>query len=81
MLESFGFHTSLKWPNDILLSEKKIAGLLCETTAFSDLICVVLGIGLNVNMPIDLLNKIDRPATSLYAESGKSFDVEKTINL
>jgi BirA family transcriptional regulator, biotin operon repressor / biotin---[acetyl-CoA-carboxylase] ligase len=65
----------LKWPNDVLLSEKKIAGILAETT-FVNKLCVVIGIGLNINMPIDLLQQIDRPATSLCVETGQIWDVE-----
>lgn len=80
MLENQGFHPQLKWPNDVLLSGKKVAGILCETTSFSDHLCVVLGIGLNVNMPLDLLRKIDRPATSLLQESGKLFEVDRILN-
>lgn len=75
-LEYLGFAPQLKWPNDVLLSSKKVAGILCETTPFSDLLCVILGIGINVNMPLNLLEKIDRPATSLLVEGGSSLEVE-----
>jgi|LakMenEpi03Aug12_release.lakeMendotaPanAssembly.Ray.scaffolds.fasta_scaffold18232_2 BirA family biotin operon repressor/biotin-[acetyl-CoA-carboxylase] ligase len=81
ILGKMGFHPGLKWPNDVLLSQKKVAGILCETTPLSDFICVVLGIGLNVNMPLDQLQKIDRPATSLLAEDGKSRGVEDILHL
>lgn len=80
-LEALGFQPTLKWPNDILLSNKKVAGILCETTPLSDTLCVIAGIGLNVNMPLDLLQKIDRPATSLLVEKGTAFDVETVLNL
>lgn len=81
MLEHQGLHARLKWPNDVMLSDKKAAGILCETTPLSDLLCVALGIGLNVNMPLDLLEKIDRPATSLLAEDGLYHDVEEVTLL
>ena len=73
-LKHFGFQPNLKWPNDILLSDKKVAGILCETTSVPDALCIVLGIGLNVNMTKDYLVEISRPATSLYMESGRLFD-------
>jgi BirA family biotin operon repressor/biotin-[acetyl-CoA-carboxylase] ligase len=63
----------IKWPNDILVSGKKVAGLLNEMSAETDKInFVVLGIGVNLNMtaeqfPDDLRN----PATSLLLEWGK----------
>lgn len=68
LLQGLGFHPRLKWPNDVLLSGKKVAGILCETTTVEDRLCVVVGIGLNVNMPRELLDQIDQPATSLLAE-------------
>jgi BirA family biotin operon repressor/biotin-[acetyl-CoA-carboxylase] ligase len=79
ILEKLNFRPTLKWPNDVLLSDKKVAGILAETTMV-DKLCVVLGIGLNVNMPQDILQKIDRPATSLLVEAGKKFDIQLIIN-
>jgi BirA family biotin operon repressor/biotin-[acetyl-CoA-carboxylase] ligase len=62
----------IKWPNDVLIADKKVAGLLNEMSAETDGInFVILGIGVNLNMtadqfPVDLRN----PATSLLIESG-----------
>lgn len=78
-LEKLGFTPKLKWPNDVLLSRKKVAGILSETTPLSDTLWMIIGIGLNVNMPEELLKKIDRPATSLLAESGKAWEVEDVL--
>lgn len=64
----------IKWPNDILIDGCKIAGLLNEMSAETDLInFVILGIGVNINMtreqfPKDLRN----PATSLFIEQQKT---------
>lgn len=80
-LEFLKFKPVLKWPNDVLLSGKKVAGILCETTPLSDQLCVALGIGLNVNMPLESLQKIDRPATSLLVESGRPGNVEEVLQL
>ncbi|MCE5316184.1 MAG: biotin--[acetyl-CoA-carboxylase] ligase [Parachlamydia sp.] len=79
ILEELGFQPQLKWPNDVMLKGKKTAGILCETIPISDQLCVVLGIGLNVNMPTELLSTIDRPATSLFAEDGATRDVEEVL--
>lgn len=50
MLESWTGKTfALKWPNDILADEKKIAGILCETIVKADKIICLVGIGVNVN--------------------------------
>lgn len=79
-LKEIGFKPELKWPNDVLLSGKKVAGILAETTPLSDTLCVVIGIGLNVNMPIEALAAIDRPATSLLVETGRPHDVEAVLD-
>jgi BirA family biotin operon repressor/biotin-[acetyl-CoA-carboxylase] ligase len=62
----------IKWPNDVLVNRKKVAGLLNEMSAETDGInFVILGIGVNLNMttaqfPEDLRT----PATSLLLEQG-----------
>lgn len=78
-LEKIGFKPSIKWPNDVLLSRKKVVGILCETTQIENKLAVVCGIGLNVNMPYEELIKIDRPATSLKVESNQIFEVEDIL--
>lgn len=73
-LQELGFSPKLKWPNDILLSGKKVAGVLCELVTEDNGQWVIAGIGLNVNMSKDLLEKIDQPATSLCLEGGLEID-------
>ncbi|HIJ95730.1 MAG TPA: biotin--[acetyl-CoA-carboxylase] ligase [Desulfuromonadales bacterium] len=62
---------TIKWPNDILIDGKKVAGLLNEMSAETDGInCVVLGIGVNLNMTVDQFPAdLRSPATSLLIES------------
>jgi BirA family biotin operon repressor/biotin-[acetyl-CoA-carboxylase] ligase len=68
-----GLKPQIKWPNDILIDGKKVAGLLNEMSAETDGInFVILGIGVNLNMtagqfPADLRH----PATSLLLEGGR----------
>jgi BirA family biotin operon repressor/biotin-[acetyl-CoA-carboxylase] ligase len=66
-----GFTADIRWPNDVLLSGKKVCGILTEMSAELDrLHVVVLGIGINVNhraMPEELKSI----ATSLRIEAGK----------
>jgi BirA family transcriptional regulator, biotin operon repressor / biotin---[acetyl-CoA-carboxylase] ligase len=54
-LEDIGLlHVQVKWPNDVLVEGKKIAGILIETQPLSDEgIAVVIGVGLNYKMPTD----------------------------
>lgn len=72
-LEKNGFTPKIKWPNDVLLNDKKIGGILCETVLENSQRGVICGIGLNINMSQEILEEIDRPATSLLVESGSLF--------
>jgi BirA family biotin operon repressor/biotin-[acetyl-CoA-carboxylase] ligase len=79
VLTALGFDAYLKWPNDILIHGKKVGGILCETVSLPDELCIVLGIGLNVNMPEETLKSIGRPATSLFFEDGKHRKVSEVV--
>lgn len=71
----------LKWPNDIMVGDRKISGILIESVIQNSSIerCIV-GIGLNVNQVA--FNEISNKATSLFNISGQKFDLEKvTISL
>ena len=64
----------IKWPNDILLRDRKVAGLLNEIHSEMDRIhFVILGIGVNLNMEEKMFPKEIRPvATSLKIEMGQT---------
>ena len=66
----------IKWPNDILVSGKKVAGLLNEMNAETEKVnFVVLGIGVNLNMRLSQLGEgVRHPATSLMEEGGVEVD-------
>ncbi|MFH0877803.1 MAG: biotin--[acetyl-CoA-carboxylase] ligase [Candidatus Omnitrophota bacterium] len=64
---------SIKWPNDILLNDKKICGILTEAHFESDRIdYMVVGIGLNINSSSA---ELPDQATSLKDQTGKTFDI------
>jgi len=64
---------AIKWPNDILVKNKKIAGILTEISAEMDVIdYMVVGLGMNVNNQ-DLPDDIEEKATSIFIETGKRF--------
>jgi len=63
---------TIKWPNDILINDKKVAGILTELSAEMDRVrFVVVGLGVNVNTP---LNSLPETATSLKHVAQKQFD-------
>ena len=72
-------NSKIKWPNDVIMSGRKVCGILTEMTAEADRITsVVIGIGVNVNTEtfgIDLVRK----ATSVYLETGKKADRNQLI--
>ncbi|MGH2270191.1 biotin--[acetyl-CoA-carboxylase] ligase [Anaerohalosphaeraceae bacterium U12dextr] len=76
-----GLHSTIKWPNDILLADRKTAGILVESRKIRDQVWSVIGIGINVHQSrrtfaetADLLS-----ATSLDIETGHSIDRNRLI--
>jgi BirA family biotin operon repressor/biotin-[acetyl-CoA-carboxylase] ligase len=77
-LAHLGIRSQVKWPNDILINGKKVAGILIENTILSqNLNTSVVGIGLNVNQ-VSFPPGIPNPA-SLAGETGKSYDVGQLL--
>jgi BirA family biotin operon repressor/biotin-[acetyl-CoA-carboxylase] ligase len=66
-----GLEPELKFPNDLLVNGRKLAGILAEAREGR----VVLGIGVNVNLAAEQLpQEVDRLATSLLVETGRELD-------
>ncbi|MBI4685247.1 MAG: biotin--[acetyl-CoA-carboxylase] ligase [Nitrospirae bacterium] len=65
-----GLHVGIKWPNDLMASDKKIGGILTEMKSDPDrIIFAVIGIGINVNMnQKDFPSEIKPIATSIREE-------------
>lgn len=70
---------SLKWPNDVLINEKKVCGILVDVNLESNNKVIVMGIGLNANIEPSLVNnKLTQDfinATSLNKECGHEIDL------
>jgi len=68
-----GLNVEIKWPNDILICGKKVAGILTEMSAELDRIqYIILGIGVNVNTGAgEFQPELRKLATSLKIESGR----------
>ncbi|MBP5100742.1 bifunctional biotin--[acetyl-CoA-carboxylase] ligase/biotin operon repressor BirA, partial [Pseudomonas protegens] len=78
-LREYGIPSAgLKWPNDVLVGQKKVAGILLELVGDPADVChVVLGIGINVNM--QSAEEIDQEWTSVRLESGKVIDRNQLV--
>lgn len=80
-LNNFKIETNIKWPNDIIINNKKVAGILSELSAENDRInYIVLGIGINVKTT-EFSQEIYEIATSLYKEGYKIPRVEIIRNI
>ena len=71
-----GRRPDVKWPNDLLMDGRKIAGLLSEMEVRDHrVLFVILGLGLNVNLPLeDLPADLADSAGSLLTVTGRSWD-------
>lgn len=81
LLEEYGLAPQIKWPNDVLINGKKIAGILSETVmqgnSFKGL---VLGIGVNLNAKKEDTDNIPNKAvTALNLELNKEVDMYKFL--
>ena len=80
--EKFGINPSIKWPNDILVDGAKISGILAETGMSNNKIDgVVLGLGLNVNLKQETIDKIDQKATSIFVLKNRNYDIENVAKM
>ena len=67
-LSEMGVDTLIKWPNDIILNDKKLCGILCEMSCEIDYLSyVVAGIGINLKK-VDFEEEVEKVATSLEQE-------------
>ena len=75
VLAAFGLPARVKWPNDVVVRGRKIAGILAERADPAG--PVALGIGLNVNLTrTDFRGtKLMQPATSMRLEAGHAFEI------
>lgn len=73
-LETFGVRARLKWPNDLVVRDRKIAGLLAEAVSGGEGIdSVVLGIGINLSLdPADVPAGLREAVTSVAMESRRT---------
>ena len=80
-LEDYGVEAKIKWPNDVLVNGKKIAGILSETSMQgSRFLGLALGIGINLNTSQESLDNIDKPATSLAVCLNQKIDRDKFLH-
>jgi BirA family biotin operon repressor/biotin-[acetyl-CoA-carboxylase] ligase len=78
--EATGVDIRIKWPNDLLINDRKVAGILTEMAAeMGEVDYLVVGIGLNANLTFTDLGEPDLNATTLLDEIGASVDRHRLI--
>ena len=63
----------LKWPNDVVVGARKLAGVLIESQG--DMLgptAVVIGIGINIDLPVHVIARIDQPVTDVHSVAGET---------
>lgn len=76
-----GMDAGIKWPNDVLIQGKKIAGILTEISTEMDMVdFVIVGFGINVNSRIgEMPKEIQEIATSIRIETGNKVSRTKVL--
>lgn len=78
VLEINGTDAKIKYPNDILVNNKKIAGILLETSGYNSIDSIIIGVGLNLNQ-LDFYDLNDK-ATSIKKETNNQCDPINILN-
>ncbi|SDX72395.1 MULTISPECIES: biotin--[acetyl-CoA-carboxylase] ligase [Salimicrobium] len=76
-LRNFGISATIKWPNDVMIGDRKVSGILTEMRAEQDFVeYIVLGLGVNINQrEEDLPENLREKATSIQRETGKKTSI------
>lgn len=77
--EMAGIDAGIKWPNDIVLSKKKICGILTEMQMKEQKPdFIMIGVGINVNQK-EFQEELRNKATSVFLETGKEMSREELV--
>lgn len=76
LTKQYPLNLQIKWPNDVLIENRKVCGILTESRKVHSQSCFVIGIGINVRQKRDFFAslQLDTPATSLSIETDTVVD-------
>lgn len=77
-LKHYEIDSLIKWPNDIMINDKKICGILLESVYTDKLECLIIGVGLNLETTIFNGELIDK-ASSIRLETNKEINKEELL--
>ena len=80
VLEAAGISLALKWPNDLLLNERKVCGILSESVFYgaAPAFCVT-GIGLNLLKPVDITPELSERVDGIFISQPENYIENHTI--
>jgi len=78
--DNFSLEPLIKLPNDVLIKQKKVAGILTENIIGKEIKNSIIGIGLNSNID-EFPRELEKSATSLKIELGREVDNEKILEM
>jgi len=81
----FQLQPRIKWPNDVYIQDRKVAGILCENSVAPPGVMstsgVIIGVGLNVNAKVEDFPEDLRPLlTTLFSCTGKQVDLAALLH-
>jgi BirA family biotin operon repressor/biotin-[acetyl-CoA-carboxylase] ligase len=78
----YGADFRIKWPNDLLLADRKVAGILCEQQLRGGAAdAIIVGVGVNVDFEAaELPDDLRHPATTLRSFFGRTFQVSEVVD-
>ena len=75
---STGLPTKIRWPNDVMVGQKKLAGIMAEAQSYKhEITQILVGVGLNCNAPLGNINAGGQEATSLVEELGRPVEISE----
>ncbi len=78
LLKKYKIESKIKYPNDILVNKKKIAGILIETLGYDKITELIIGIGININQI--KFNELQNKATSIKLINKMNLDPIEVLN-
>ena len=74
-----GLSANIRWPNDVMLNGRKIAGVIAEAqTTNQEIAEIVIGVGVNCNTPVS--GKLAEGGTSLVEETGRATNISELMH-
>jgi BirA family biotin operon repressor/biotin-[acetyl-CoA-carboxylase] ligase len=75
-----GIRSTIKWPNDVLVHGKKVAGILMENVFEGEALqAAIVGVGLNISLDVSAYPEIASIATSLSTELGRELSRDEVL--